>query len=33
MAPDKRAWVHFHVWSIPFLAAGAALGWVLLFAM
>lgn len=33
MAPDKRAWIHFHVWSIPFLVAGAALGWVLLFAI
>ena len=33
MAPDKRAWIHFHVWSIPFLAGGAVFGWGLLFAM
>nr|WP_315426976.1 SLC13 family permease [uncultured Albidiferax sp.] len=33
MAPDKRAWINFHVWSVPFLVAGAAMGWVLLFAM
>jgi di/tricarboxylate transporter len=33
MAPDKRAWVSFHVWSIPFLVAGTALGWALLFAI
>ena len=33
MAPDKRAWISFHVWSVPFLVAGAAVGWVLLFAM
>lgn len=33
MAPDKRAWISFHIWSVPFLVAGAALGWGLLFAM
>ncbi len=30
MAPDKRAWVSFHVWSLPFLVAGAGVGWWLL---
>lgn len=33
MAPDPRAWVHFHAWSLPFLLAGSALGWWLLFAI
>ncbi|WP_394790721.1 SLC13 family permease [Rhodoferax sp.] len=33
MAPDKRAWLSFHVWSIPFLVVGAGIGWVLLFAI
>ena len=31
MAPDKRAWISFHVWSLPFLAAGTALAYGLLF--
>ena len=33
MAPDTRAWIHFHVWSVPFLVVGTAVGWLLLFAM
>ena len=32
-APDKHACVSFHVWFVPFLAAGAVLDWALLFAM
>lgn len=33
MAPDKKAWISFHLWSLPFLVAGAAVGWLLLFAI
>jgi di/tricarboxylate transporter len=33
MVPDTRAWISFHAWSVPFLGAGAAVGWLLLFAM
>jgi Na+/H+ antiporter NhaD/arsenite permease-like protein len=31
MVSDKRAWLQFHAWSIPFLLASAAIGWLLLF--
>jgi di/tricarboxylate transporter len=30
MAPDRRTWLRFHAWSLPFLAAAAVLAWWLL---
>jgi di/tricarboxylate transporter len=30
MAPDRRAWLRFHAWSVPFLAVAAGLAWWLL---
>lgn len=30
MAPDRCAWISFHLYSIPFLAAAALLGWLVL---
>lgn len=31
MAGDRRAWLGFHVYALPFLAAATAVGWWLLF--
>jgi hypothetical protein len=33
MAQDSRAWISFHLFSVPFLAAAAAAGYGLLFAL
>ncbi|MDL2336573.1 MAG: SLC13 family permease [Pseudomonadota bacterium] len=33
MANDSRAWLSFHLYSLPFLMAAAAVGFVLLFAL
>lgn len=33
MAPDPRAWLSFHWYSLPFLAAAAGAGYMLLFAL
>ena len=30
MAPDRRAWISFHAYSLPFLVAAGALAWLLL---
>jgi di/tricarboxylate transporter len=30
MAPDRRAWISFHAYSLPFMLAASALGWLLL---
>jgi Na+/H+ antiporter NhaD/arsenite permease-like protein len=30
MAPDRRAWISFHAYSLPFLLAAGALAWLLL---
>jgi di/tricarboxylate transporter len=27
MAPDRRTWLHFHAWSVPFLLVAAGLAW------
>jgi Na+/H+ antiporter NhaD/arsenite permease-like protein len=29
MAPDRRTWLHFHAWSVPFLLVAAGLAWLL----
>jgi di/tricarboxylate transporter len=31
MAPDRKAWLSFHLYAIPFLFVAAALGYALLF--
>ena len=31
MSGDRRAWIGFHAWSVPFLGIAAALGYALLF--
>lgn len=31
MAGDRKAWLGFHVYALPFLAAATAVGWWLLF--
>jgi len=33
MAGDRRAWLSFHAYSLPFLALAAVLGWALLFGL
>ena len=30
MAPDRRAWITFHAYSLPFLLVASALAWLLL---
>jgi di/tricarboxylate transporter len=30
MAPDRRAWISFHAYSLPFLVVASALAWLLL---
>jgi di/tricarboxylate transporter len=30
MAPDRRAWISFHAYSVPFLLVASALAWLLL---
>ena len=30
MAPDRRAWISFHAYSLPFLLVAGALAWLLL---
>jgi len=30
MAPDRRAWISFHAYSLPFLLVASALAWLLL---
>ncbi|HEU4374550.1 MAG TPA: SLC13 family permease [Telluria sp.] len=31
MSGDRKAWISFHAWAVPFLGVAAALGYVLLF--
>jgi di/tricarboxylate transporter len=31
MAPDRRAWISFHAYSLPFLLVASALAWLLLY--
>jgi di/tricarboxylate transporter len=33
MSGDRKAWLSFHAWAVPFLGVAAAIGYLLLFGL